>query len=258
MLLRGYCCRGNWPLGRKDAFLQLHHKRVNRMIESKKLSSSIMLHFVFFSKRSECTEQHLWLENHLREGIIPISVQKMQSCGYRVVMSGCSTLFAATNCSILSRVWQMSSLLSLLQIPSIITIIAKDKVNNESWGEHDSLSYPLTSCEFTLGKHAITKLCACFVCVRRHGDKPSSPYFVLSGLAPKKADDKMPFTSILYANGPGYVHINGTRGNITMVDYCKHKLMPFRCCTRLCWCVYRQREVMWLRLTHACVLLWKA
>lgn len=68
----------------------------------------------------------------------------------------------------------------------------------------------------------------------------------------------MPFTSILYANGPGYVHINGTRGNITMVDYCKHKLMPFRCCTRLCWCVYRQREVMWLRLTHACVLLWKA
>uniref|UniRef100_A0A3B4WDF2 Alkaline phosphatase n=1 Tax=Seriola lalandi dorsalis TaxID=1841481 RepID=A0A3B4WDF2_SERLL len=36
------------------------------------------------------------------------------------------------------------------------------------------------------------------------------------GLAPKKADDKMPFTSILYANGPGYVHINGTRGNITL------------------------------------------
>ncbi|KAF3835222.1 hypothetical protein F7725_027780 [Dissostichus mawsoni] len=39
------------------------------------------------------------------------------------------------------------------------------------------------------------------------------------GLAPKRADDKMPFTSILYANGPGYVHINGTRGNITMADY---------------------------------------
>uniref|UniRef100_A0A3Q3JWN0 Alkaline phosphatase n=1 Tax=Monopterus albus TaxID=43700 RepID=A0A3Q3JWN0_MONAL len=36
------------------------------------------------------------------------------------------------------------------------------------------------------------------------------------GLAPKKAEDKLPFTSILYANGPGYVHINGTRGNITM------------------------------------------
>lgn len=68
----------------------------------------------------------------------------------------------------------------------------------------------------------------------------------------------MPFTSILYANGPGYVHINGTRGNITMVDYCKHKLMSFRCGTRLCWCVYRQRELMWLWLTHACVFLWQA
>ena len=43
----------------------------------------------------------------------------------------------------------------------------------------------------------------------------------ISGLAPKQAEDKMPFTSILYANGPGYVHVNGTRGNITLVDYCK-------------------------------------
>lgn len=71
----------------------------------------------------------------------------------------------------------------------------------------------------------------------------------LSGLAPKKADDKMPFTSILYANGPGYVHINGTRGNITMVDYCKYTLMSFRCCTHPCWCVCRQ--LMWLQLTPA-------
>lgn len=53
------------------------------------------------------------------------------------------------------------------------------------------------------------------------------------GLAPKKADDRMPFTSILYANGPGYVHINGTRENITMVDYCKYKLMSFRCTVAL-------------------------
>uniref|UniRef100_A0A8C5DU34 Alkaline phosphatase n=1 Tax=Gouania willdenowi TaxID=441366 RepID=A0A8C5DU34_GOUWI len=45
------------------------------------------------------------------------------------------------------------------------------------------------------------------------------------GLAPKKADDKMPFTSILYANGPGYVHVNGTRGNITMVDYYDEEYM---------------------------------
>ncbi|KAM9761912.1 alkaline phosphatase, intestinal, tandem duplicate 1 isoform 1-T1 [Menidia menidia] len=45
------------------------------------------------------------------------------------------------------------------------------------------------------------------------------------GLAPKKADDKMPFTSILYANGPGYVHVNGTRGNITLVDYYDEEYM---------------------------------
>ncbi|XP_020780456.1 alkaline phosphatase-like [Boleophthalmus pectinirostris] len=45
------------------------------------------------------------------------------------------------------------------------------------------------------------------------------------GLAPKKADDKMPFTSILYANGPGYLHINGTRENITLVDYYDEEYM---------------------------------
>jgi hypothetical protein len=51
---------------------------------------------------------------------------------------------------------------------------------------------------------------------------PSSFHFIVwSGLAAKKADDSMPFTSILYANGPGYVHVNGTRANITLVDYCK-------------------------------------
>lgn len=65
----------------------------------------------------------------------------------------------------------------------------------------------------------------------------------------------MPFTSILYANGPGYVHINGTRGNITMVDYCKYRLMSFRCCTHLCSCAYRQ--LMWSRLTLAHVFLLK-
>lgn len=37
----------------------------------------------------------------------------------------------------------------------------------------------------------------------------------------------MPFTSILYANGPGYVHVNGSRENITMVDYSKYRPMPF-------------------------------
>ncbi|KAK1805851.1 hypothetical protein P4O66_012901, partial [Electrophorus voltai] len=39
------------------------------------------------------------------------------------------------------------------------------------------------------------------------------------GLAPKNADDRLPFTSILYANGPGYVHVNGTRANVSAVDY---------------------------------------
>lgn len=39
------------------------------------------------------------------------------------------------------------------------------------------------------------------------------------GLAPKNADDSLPFTSILYANGPGYVHVNGTRANVSAVDY---------------------------------------
>ncbi|KAI1892145.1 hypothetical protein AGOR_G00150970 [Albula goreensis] len=45
------------------------------------------------------------------------------------------------------------------------------------------------------------------------------------GLAPKKADDKMPFTSILYANGPGYMHVNGTRGNVSAVDYLDEEYM---------------------------------
>nr|XP_023675710.1 intestinal-type alkaline phosphatase 1-like isoform X2 [Paramormyrops kingsleyae] len=45
------------------------------------------------------------------------------------------------------------------------------------------------------------------------------------GLAPKNADDMMPFTSILYANGPGYTHINGTRANITAVDYLDEEYM---------------------------------
>ncbi|KAM6962923.1 alkaline phosphatase, intestinal, tandem duplicate 1 [Aplochiton taeniatus] len=45
------------------------------------------------------------------------------------------------------------------------------------------------------------------------------------GLASKTAEDKMPFTSILYANGPGYVHVNGTRGNITMGDYYDEEYM---------------------------------
>lgn len=113
---------------------------------------------------------------------------------------------------------------------------------------------------FLFSTHKVhLSLCVCFASVQKDTVTNVSLLNVStmichSGLAPKKADDKMPFTSILYANGPGYVHINGTRGNITMVDYCKHKLMSFRCCARLCWCVDRQRELMWLQLTHARVL----
>lgn len=62
----------------------------------------------------------------------------------------------------------------------------------------------------------------------------------------------MPFTSILYANGPGYVHINGTRENITLVDYCKYRLISFSCGTCLCWCVHRHLEAMRLWLACAC------
>ncbi|NP_001014375.1 alkaline phosphatase, intestinal, tandem duplicate 1 precursor [Danio rerio] len=39
------------------------------------------------------------------------------------------------------------------------------------------------------------------------------------GLAPKQAEDDLPYTSILYANGPGYDHVNGTRGNVSVLDY---------------------------------------
>ncbi|XP_056116500.1 alkaline phosphatase, intestinal, tandem duplicate 1 [Rhinichthys klamathensis goyatoka] len=45
------------------------------------------------------------------------------------------------------------------------------------------------------------------------------------GLAPKKAEDSLPFTSVLYANGPGYVHVNGTRGNVSAVDYFDEEYM---------------------------------
>ncbi|XP_078740680.1 intestinal-type alkaline phosphatase-like, partial [Lampetra fluviatilis] len=39
------------------------------------------------------------------------------------------------------------------------------------------------------------------------------------GFAPHKASDKMPYTSILYGNGPGYaIFPNGTRPNLTGVD----------------------------------------
>ncbi len=49
-------------------------------------------------------------------------------------------------------------------------------------------------------------------------------FIFFTGLAPKKAEDNLPYTSILYANGPGYAHVNGTRGNVSEVDYCKYCL----------------------------------
>uniref|UniRef100_A0A8D0H5W0 Alkaline phosphatase n=1 Tax=Sphenodon punctatus TaxID=8508 RepID=A0A8D0H5W0_SPHPU len=38
------------------------------------------------------------------------------------------------------------------------------------------------------------------------------------GLAPKKAEDKRPYTSILYGNGPGYALHNGSRPDVGAVD----------------------------------------
>ncbi|XP_016384036.1 intestinal-type alkaline phosphatase-like [Sinocyclocheilus rhinocerous] len=45
------------------------------------------------------------------------------------------------------------------------------------------------------------------------------------GLAPKKAEDSLPYTSILYANGPGYIHVNGTRGNVSAVEHFSEEYM---------------------------------
>ncbi|XP_038673161.1 alkaline phosphatase-like [Scyliorhinus canicula] len=39
------------------------------------------------------------------------------------------------------------------------------------------------------------------------------------GLAPAQAEDEKPYTSILYGNGPGYAIVNGTRPNITSINY---------------------------------------
>lgn len=70
---------------------------------------------------------------------------------------------------------------------------------------------------------------------RREGASVTYPLSSwLLGLAPKNADDGMPFTSILYANGPGYVHVNGSRENITMVDYSKYLPTLFGSCAHLC------------------------
>uniref|UniRef100_A0A8C8VK18 Alkaline phosphatase n=1 Tax=Pelusios castaneus TaxID=367368 RepID=A0A8C8VK18_9SAUR len=38
------------------------------------------------------------------------------------------------------------------------------------------------------------------------------------GLAPKKAEDKRPYTSILYGNGPGYAIANGSRPDVSSLD----------------------------------------
>ncbi|XP_069829501.1 intestinal-type alkaline phosphatase 1-like [Dendropsophus ebraccatus] len=38
------------------------------------------------------------------------------------------------------------------------------------------------------------------------------------GLAPSKASDGLPYTSVLYGNGPGFKLVNGSRENLTAVD----------------------------------------
>lgn len=43
-----------------------------------------------------------------------------------------------------------------------------------------------------------------------------------AGLAPMMSDvDQKPFTSILYGNGPGFKMVNGSRENVSNVDYGK-------------------------------------
>ncbi|XP_075720227.1 alkaline phosphatase-like [Rhinoderma darwinii] len=50
------------------------------------------------------------------------------------------------------------------------------------------------------------------------------------GQAPGRATDRMPYTSLLYGNGPGYNIVNGSRGNITTVniegDYRQQSAVP--------------------------------
>lgn len=45
---------------------------------------------------------------------------------------------------------------------------------------------------------------------------------MFAGLAPMLSDvDQKPFTSILYGNGPGFKLVNGTRVNVSTVNYRK-------------------------------------
>ncbi|TSK16213.1 Alkaline phosphatase [Bagarius yarrelli] len=49
---------------------------------------------------------------------------------------------------------------------------------------------------------------------------PKGFYLLVEGLAPMVSDvDQKPFTAILYGNGPGFKLINGSRVNISTVDY---------------------------------------
>lgn len=46
------------------------------------------------------------------------------------------------------------------------------------------------------------------------------------GLAPMVSDiDQKPFTSILYGNGPGFKLVNGTRENVSTVDYAQNNYL---------------------------------
>lgn len=37
--------------------------------------------------------------------------------------------------------------------------------------------------------------------------------------------DQKPFTSILYGNGPGYKTVNGTRENVSTINYSEYKVL---------------------------------
>ncbi|XP_078524179.1 alkaline phosphatase-like [Lissotriton helveticus] len=71
--------------------------------------------------------------------------------------------------------------------------------------------------ELTSESETLTVVTADHSHVFSFGGNPRRGNSIL-GLASGKAKDKMPYTSILYGNGPGFAVRNGTRANITTTD----------------------------------------
>ncbi|XP_069473647.1 alkaline phosphatase-like [Ambystoma mexicanum] len=71
--------------------------------------------------------------------------------------------------------------------------------------------------ELTKESETLTVVTADHSHVFTFGGSPRRGNSIL-GLSQDKADDKMPYTSLLYGNGPGFAILNGTRANITTTD----------------------------------------